>query len=50
MVMIVTATLNPALDPALTCPRSVLKEMMRETRTNWDGNGEHVAQALGAPG
>jgi 1-phosphofructokinase len=50
--MIVTVTLNPALDRTLTVPSITFNEMIRATATrlDWGGKGFNVARALRAPG
>ena len=52
MAMIVTVTLNPALDRTLTVPSITFNEMIRATATrlDWGGKGFNVARALRALG
>lgn len=52
MAVIVTVTLNPALDRTLTVPHITFNEMIRATvtRLEWGGKGFNVARALRALG
>jgi len=52
LAMIVTVTLNPALDRTLTVPRILFDEMVQATaaRLDWGGKGFNVSRALHALG